>query len=351
MAGHCRCSAPNAVASSNGERAVDRCAVRGRGPGATGRRRVGLDCPVLLRRPAGSCEADADRAQCRPRCARAMTAPSSLLLKDPSVARHFPSTRPTRAGGAGVAGVGRDIVLVPEPTTFRVLPWAGATGWMLCDVRFPDGSPVPFCTRGCSAPARRARRRRLRLTVRDRAGVPRVPRGGGHHCRGGRWPGRTGSGAPWRARSAGPQLLHEEGLDRVDDVVQCSSAPGPVSTCRALHRSGVSGRASRDHAPGGRRADGRRTTRCCWPLGDPLRSAARGRLHDQVLSARPRDERVHRLASHQSLRERRRRARVRPGWAGESPMSATALHYLAGLLAHAPAAAAFTTPSVNGYKR
>ena len=32
-------------------------------------------------------------------------------------------------------------------------------------------------------------------------------------------------------------------------------------------------------------------------------------------------------------------------------LSATGLHYLGGLLAHAHAAAAFTTPTVNGYKR
>jgi len=54
---------------------------------------------------------------------------------------------------------------------------------------------------------------------------------------------------------------------------------------------------------------------------------------------------------HQSLRERATgRAVFDPG-PGETLMSGAARHYLGGLLAHAPAAAAFTTPTVNGYKR
>ena len=30
---------------------------------------------------------------------------------------------------------------------FRVLPWAPQTGWVLCDLYFQDGKPVPFSTR------------------------------------------------------------------------------------------------------------------------------------------------------------------------------------------------------------
>jgi glutamine synthetase len=41
-----------------------------------------------------------------------------------------------------------DVVLVPDPTTFQVLPWADRTGWMLCDVYFSDGQPMPLDGRG-----------------------------------------------------------------------------------------------------------------------------------------------------------------------------------------------------------
>jgi glutamine synthetase len=41
-----------------------------------------------------------------------------------------------------------DVVLVPDPATFRVLPWADRTGWMLCDVFFSSGAPMPLDGRG-----------------------------------------------------------------------------------------------------------------------------------------------------------------------------------------------------------
>ena len=31
--------------------------------------------------------------------------------------------------------------------SFRILPWAPETGWVLCDLYFGDGRPVPFDTR------------------------------------------------------------------------------------------------------------------------------------------------------------------------------------------------------------
>lgn len=37
-----------------------------------------------------------------------------------------------------------DVVIVPDPTTFRVLPWADRTAWMLCDAYFGSGRPVPL---------------------------------------------------------------------------------------------------------------------------------------------------------------------------------------------------------------
>ena len=41
-----------------------------------------------------------------------------------------------------------DVLMIPDPMTFRVLPWAPTTGWILCDVHFADGRAVPFATRG-----------------------------------------------------------------------------------------------------------------------------------------------------------------------------------------------------------
>ena len=41
-----------------------------------------------------------------------------------------------------------DVVLVPDATTFQILPWADSTGWMLCDVYFSNGQPMPLDGRG-----------------------------------------------------------------------------------------------------------------------------------------------------------------------------------------------------------
>ena len=60
----------------------------------------------------------------------------------------FPAFTP--GGGVGMPEMqgAADILMMPDPSTFRVLPWAPDTGWFLCDLQFPDGRPVPFSTRG-----------------------------------------------------------------------------------------------------------------------------------------------------------------------------------------------------------
>jgi glutamine synthetase len=55
-----------------------------------------------------------------------------------------------RGGGLGIEEFTGfpDVVLVPDPATFRELPWADRTGWMLCDVYFGNGQPMPLDGRG-----------------------------------------------------------------------------------------------------------------------------------------------------------------------------------------------------------
>jgi glutamine synthetase len=55
-----------------------------------------------------------------------------------------------RGGGFGIEEFTGfpDVMLVPDPTTFRVLPWADRTAWMLCDAYFANGQPVPMDGRG-----------------------------------------------------------------------------------------------------------------------------------------------------------------------------------------------------------
>jgi len=83
--------------------------------------------------------------------ARAMragvTMTSTLLAKDTSHRNVFAVFGP--GGGMDIRemeGAG-NIVMVADPATFRVLPWAEKTGWMLCEIFFPNGRPVPVSTR------------------------------------------------------------------------------------------------------------------------------------------------------------------------------------------------------------
>ena len=40
-----------------------------------------------------------------------------------------------------------NLVIIPDPATFRVLPWAPGIGWILCDEYFRDGTPFHFSSR------------------------------------------------------------------------------------------------------------------------------------------------------------------------------------------------------------
>jgi glutamine synthetase len=80
--------------------------------------------------------------------------PSSLLAKDTSNKTIFPVF--TAGAGFGVPELegAADALMVADPATWRVLPWAPNTGWLLCDLYFPNGKPVPFCSRGLLQRAR-----------------------------------------------------------------------------------------------------------------------------------------------------------------------------------------------------
>lgn len=81
------------------------------------------------------------------------TMTSTLLLKDTSHRTVFPVWQAGDIMGRADLKGAADFVMVPDPSTFRVLPWAEKTGWMLCDLYYADGTPVPFSTRRIAADA------------------------------------------------------------------------------------------------------------------------------------------------------------------------------------------------------
>lgn len=75
-----------------------------------------------------------------------LAAPSTLLLKDTAHKTVFPiwSTDPGISGGMGGAG---DILMIPDPSTFQILPWAPHSAWIFCNPRFKSGEVIPFSPR------------------------------------------------------------------------------------------------------------------------------------------------------------------------------------------------------------
>ena len=72
---------------------------------------------------------------------------ATMLLKDTSHRTVFPIWQ--AGGGFGMKELegAADIMMLPDPSTFRALPWAPHSGWMLCDLVFADGRPMPLDTR------------------------------------------------------------------------------------------------------------------------------------------------------------------------------------------------------------
>ncbi len=275
---------------------------------------------------------------------------TSLLAKDTSHKTVFPVF--TVGGGLGIKEMegAADALMVPDPTTFRVLPWSPGSGWVLCDIYFADGKPVPFSTR------------QLHRSVVNRLGergydfvaglevefhlfklddAHMAPEDAGQ-------PGRPPSVS---LLSHGYQYLAEQRFDQIEpaldilrrDIValelplrsvevefgpsQCEFTFAPRKGIEAadnmvLFRSAVK-QIARRH--------GYHATFMCRPKL-PNVFASGWHLHQSIV-ARSSGENA--FAAKDS---------------GEV-LSAFGRCYLAGLLEHARASTVFTTPTINGYKR
>lgn len=281
-----------------------------------------------------------------------VTAPSSLLLKDTSGQSVFSVFSPdTGVGVGGFSGAG-DIVMVPDPATFRVLPWAPRTGWILCDVHFPDGSPVPLCTRTILRnELTTLASRGYGLTVGAELEFHVYRSDAGELA-----DDNVGSpGNPGRARVAGPttrgsQLLHEEGLDRMQPLVDALYR-GLTLLDLPLRSLEIEFGPSQFELTM-EAASARETADAIILCRSAVRRIAAGLGYHATFMSRPQGAEGASTGwhLHQSLTDASGANVFLPDAPG-SALSSIGTAYLAGLLAHAPAAAAFTTPTVNGYKR
>jgi glutamine synthetase len=281
--------------------------------------------------------------------ASGVTMTTTLLAKDTAHKTVYPVF--TAGGGFGMAEMqgGGDFLMVADPATFRVLPWAPNTGWLLCDIFFADGKPVPFSTRQI---LRDALAKLAAAGFDFRAGLEVE-----FHLFKLENPRLAPEDATWPPRAPevsllnqGYQYLTESRFDQLDAAL----APiwrGVVALDMPLR--------SLEVELGPSQCEFTFRPQTGLAAADTMvlfRAAAKQIAHRHGLFAsfmcRPA---LPNLFSsgwhlHQSLLERGRNVNAFAG-SERDGLSATGLYFLGGLLAHAHAAAAFTTPTVNGYKR
>ncbi|HEY9531317.1 MAG TPA: glutamine synthetase, partial [Burkholderiales bacterium] len=271
---------------------------------------------------------------------RGVTLTSTLLLKDTSHRTVFPAFTP--GGGVGMPEMqgAADILIVPDLSTFRILPWAPDTGWFLCDAHFQDGRPVPYCTRSLLRKALQALKGHEFVAGLEvefhvfRIVDPSLRPSDA---------GQPGNPPEVELLTAGYQYLTEQRYDQIDPVMEMlrndlarlglplrsyevESGPSQFE----LTLSAMPGMASAD---------------AMVLLRSAVKQIARRHGYHATFMCRPRLPNA--LSSgwhlHQSLASGGKNA-----FTPESPsdvLSPVGKSWLAGLLAHAPGAAAVSTPT------
>jgi glutamine synthetase len=278
-----------------------------------------------------------------------VTMTTTLLAKDTAHKTAFPVFTP--GGGFDMAemqGAG-DFVMIADPATFHVLPWAPNTGWFLCDMFFPNGKPVPFSTRHVLRDALA----RLKAAGFDYLAGLEVE----FHLFKLENPRLTPEDATWPPRAPevsllnqGYQYLTESRFDQIDAALE------PIR--RGITALGMPLR-SVEVELGPSQCEFTFRPQAGLDAADTMilfRAATKqiARRHGLLASFMCRPAQQNLFSSgwhlHQSLLDRKRGTNAFAGNAREG-LSAIGLNFLAGLLTHAHAAAAFSTPTINGYKR
>ena len=79
--------------------------------------------------------------------ANGLGVPGTLLLKDTSHRTSFPVWTDTTSEHTGPLAGAADVLLVPEPATFRELPWTSKSAWVFCTPVLKGGTAIDFAPR------------------------------------------------------------------------------------------------------------------------------------------------------------------------------------------------------------
>ena len=275
---------------------------------------------------------------------RGVTLTSTLLLKDTSHKTVFPAFTP--GGGVGMPELqgAADILMMPDESTFRVLPWAKDTGWVLCDLALQDGKPVPYDTRRVLKTAiEKLKGHELVIGLEIEFHVFRIkdPRLQPADA------GQPGNPPDVELLTGGYQYLTENRHDQLEPVFalirnNLEELQLPLRSFEVefgpsqleITLSPLQALAAADAMVLFRNA---------------VKQVARRHGYHATFMCRPKLPNV--MSSgwhlHQSLTKNGRNVFV----AEKEDLSETGKHWLAGLLAHARGACTFSTPTINGYKR
>ncbi len=288
--------------------------------------------------------ADAVRSACR----NGLNAPSSLVLKDTSHRTVFDVWGKDAGFGAGAMTGASDLLLVPDPTTYRRLPWSPHSAWVLCDIAQSDGAAIPFASRTVLRTAiDRLAAQKMEMTcgLEVEFHVFRIEDDRMTHAEGG-MPGAAPKTLPL---NHGYQLLTDANYsaaeDLLDDIRRAATAIGLSVRSAEVEFGPSQFEFTFDPAPAMEHADnmvvframvkqlcqrkGLHATFMCRPAA-PFAAASGWHLHQSLVST---ETGANLFIS------------------ADETLTPQAAGWIAGLLAHAEESCLLTTPTVNGYKR
>jgi glutamine synthetase len=272
---------------------------------------------------------------------------------DASGARVFSSF--TKGGGMGLDEMtgSPNLTIIPDPRTFRVLPWEPQVGWILCDEYFVGGQPFHFSTRQL---LRKQLAQIQKQGMRSIVGLEiewyltRLAEPGlnfdhiGH-------PGLRGRAVDVRPAEPGFSLHSESNLDQVHAVIatladSCEKLNLPL---RSIENEWGPGQIECTFAP----SDALTTADNLVLFRSATRQICRRMGYVATFMARPALKNYYSSGwhLHQSVvDEKTGRNLFIPETRGEH-LSPFGKNYLGGLLNHGVAATVFANPTVNGYRR
>ena len=267
---------------------------------------------------------------------------TTLLMKDLSGKTAFPVFDGGSAFADPALRGAADMVMLPDPTTFRVLPWAPHSGWVLCDLFLPDGRPVPFSSRALLAgQVELLAERGFHFTAGVEIECHIVARDDAA--------GADGQPASPVLLNPGYQYLTELRYDALDPVMETlrRTLQALDLPLRTLEVEFGPSQVELTFAP----AQGVLPADQFILVRSAVKQVcARQGLHASFMS-RPRLAGV--VSSgwhlHQSVTDRQG-ANLFADPDGQ-PLSPLGMAWLGGLLDHAAGSCAFTTPTINGYRR